>query len=127
MIIANNDLQFIEHSVNEIIEADGIEIKINIYEGSKVLVERINIKGNTITNEAVVRGELLLDEGDPFSSLKLDQSIAKIKARDIFGTVTKTINQGSSNNTKIIDIDVEEPAGEISAGAGVGTVEGLCV
>ncbi len=122
LIIANNDLQFIEHSVNEIIEADGIEIKINIYEGSKVLVERINIKGNTITNEAVVRGELLLDEGDPFSSLKLDQSIAKIKARDIFGTVTKTINQGSSNNTKIIDIDVEEkPTGEISAGAGVGT------
>ena len=122
LLIANNDLQFIEHSVNEIIDPDGIEIKINIYEGSKVLVERINVKGNTITNEAVVRGELLLDEGDPFSSLKLDQSIAKIKARDIFGTVTKTINQGSSNNTKIIDIEVEEkPTGEISAGAGVGT------
>ena len=70
LVIADNDLQFIEHSVNEIIEGDTIEIKINIFEGKKLLVERIDITGNTVTDESVIRAELLLDEGDPFSNLK---------------------------------------------------------
>ena len=49
-IIENNDLQFIEHNVEEIIENDSITIKFNIFQGQRVLVERINILGNTITN-----------------------------------------------------------------------------
>ncbi|MDA7606604.1 outer membrane protein assembly factor BamA [Pelagibacteraceae bacterium] len=121
-LILDNDLQFIEHSVNEIIENDSIEIKINIYEGSKKLVERIIIKGNSVTDESVIRSELLLDEGDPFNSLKLDQSIAKLKSRNIFGEIKKTVTDGSIKGQKIIDIEVEEkPTGEISAGAGIGT------
>ena len=121
-LIAGNDLQFIEHSVNEILEGDTIEIKINIFEGKKQLVERINITGNAVTNETVIRAELLLDEGDPFSDLKLDQSIARLKARNIFGLVKNKVTVGSNKDLKIIEIDVEEkPTGEISAGAGIGT------
>ena len=63
---------------------DNIEVKINIFEGPKKIVERINIQGNTITNENVIRSELKLDEGDPFNKLKLDQSISELKARNIF-------------------------------------------
>jgi len=122
LLIANSDLQFIEHSVNELLEDESIELKINIYEGSKKVVEKITIKGNTITDETVVRSELLLDEGDPFNSLKLEQSIAKIKARGIFGNVTKTVKDGSDKNQKVVEILVEEKAtGEITAGAGIGT------
>ena len=89
-LINFNDLQFIEHSVNEIVSNDGIEVIINIFEGRKNLVERINIYGNSITNEDVIRSELLLDEGDPFNNLKLDQSIAKLRSKDIFATVKKS-------------------------------------
>tara|TARA_X000001036_G_C20690994_1_gene809381 strand:+ start:1742 stop:3970 length:2229 start_codon:yes stop_codon:yes gene_type:complete len=122
MLIEDNDLQFVTHSVNEILSADEIEIVINIKEDKKLLVERINIKGNTVTEENVIRAELLLDEGEPFSNLKLEKSIAEIKARKIFGKVTKEVIPGSSDDLKIIDITVEEaPTGEISAGAGVGT------
>ena len=125
ILIANNDLQFIEHSVNEIIEGDSIEIKINIFEGRKLLVEKINIIGNTVTDESVIRSELLLDEGDPFNKLKLDQSIARLKSRNIFGEVKHKINDGSKKDLKIIEFDVEEkPTGEISAGAGIGTTGG---
>ena len=121
-LIANNDLQFIEHSVNEILEDESIEIKINIFEGNKELVQRIDIVGNTITDEAVIRSELLLDEGDPFNNLKLDQSIAKLKSRNLFGGIKNKIIEGSTKDQKIIEIEVEEkPTGEISAGAGVGT------
>jgi outer membrane protein insertion porin family len=122
LLIASNDLQFIEHSVNEIFEGDNIEIKINVYEGEKLLVEKINISGNNVTDEAVIRSELLLDEGDPFNKLKLDQSVARIKSRNIFAKVEQITTEGSIKNQKIIDIEVEEkPTGEISAGAGVGT------
>jgi len=122
ILIANNDLQFIEHSVNEILEGDSIEIQINIFEGKKILVEKINIGGNTVTDESVLRSELLLDEGDPFNKLKLDQSIARLKARNLFGSVKSRIVDGANKDQKIIEINVEEkPTGEISAGAGIGT------
>ena len=121
-LISENDLQFIEHSVNEIIDNDGIEVKINIFEGTKQLVERVDILGNTITNEDVIRSELLLDEGEPYNILKLKQSINELKARNIFGEVNYKVKDGSSKDLKLVEISVEEkPTGEISAGAGVGT------
>ena len=94
----------------------------NIIEGDKVLVERINILGNNVTNENVIRSELLVDEGDPLTEISLNKSIAKIKSRQIFKSVKSEIKQGSKDNLKIIDIKVEErPTGEVSAGAGFGT------
>ena len=102
-LISSKDIQFVEHSVNEIIEGKNIEVKINIFEGEKQLVEKINIKGNTVTNESVIRAELLLDEGDPFNLLKLKQSMAKLKARKIFSEVTNEVLSGSSKDTKIIN------------------------
>lgn len=121
-LIAQNNLQFIEHEVEENIENNKISLSFNISEGQKVLVERINIKGNSVTNESVIRSELLLDEGDPFTNLKLDKSIAKIKSRNIFSKVESVVTDGSSSDLKIIDVSIEEkPTGEISAGAGIGT------
>ena len=61
-IIANNNLQFVEHNVEENFEGDKINITVNIFE-EKILVERINITGNYVTNENVIRGELIMDEG----------------------------------------------------------------
>ncbi len=121
-IIETNNLQFVEHNVEEVLEDETVIIKFNVFEGKKTLVERINILGNNVTNESVIRAELLLDEGDPFTNLNLDKSIAKIKSRKIFKNVVPNVKSGSEPNLKIIDISVEEqPTGEISAGAGVGT------
>ncbi len=121
-LIEINNLQFVEHSVEEVLGDKTISIKFNITEGERKLVERINILGNNVTNESVIRSELLIDEGDPFTSLALNKSISKIKSRNIFKSVTSEIKDGNNKNLKIIDIIVEEkPTGEISAGAGVGT------
>ncbi len=125
LLIVNNNLQFVEHNVEEIIEGDSINIIFNVYEGKKDIVERINITGNNITNDNVIRGELVLDEGDPFINLNLQKSIAKLKARGVFKDVKYIVKDGSKNNLKVIDIVVEEmPTGEISAGAGIGTSGG---
>ena len=122
ILVEKNNLQFVEHNVEEIIDDESISIKFNIFEGDKILVERINITGNNVTSESVIRGELILDEGDPFTKLNLEKSISEIKSRNLFNEVNYKIVDGSANNLKIINIEVvEKPTGEISAGAGIGT------
>ena len=70
----------------------------------------------------MIRSALIVDEGDPFSTLLVNKSINEIKSRNIFSKVEYEISQGSSEDLKILDISVEEKAtGEIIAGAGVGT------
>ena len=116
------ELQFINHSVLETLDDDGVEVKINIFEGEKVIIERINIVGNTVTNDSVIRSALVVDEGDPFSALLVNKSINEIKARNIFGKVEHEVSTGSSDDLRVLKISVEEKAtGEIMAGAGIGT------
>ena len=116
------ELQFINHRLDETLEVDGVAVIIDIFEGRKFTVERINIKGNNVTNDAVIRSEMLIDEGDPYSALLLNKSINNLKAKGIFGKVEKKILEGSSLDSKILEVKVEEKAtGEIMAGAGVGT------
>ena len=122
-IIDENNFQFVEHNAKKSYE--NLFLQFNIFEGEKILVERINVLGNNVTNEEVIRSELLLDEGDPFTKIKLDKSISNIKSRRIFKSVTPEIKSGSSSDLKTIEIKVEEqPTGEISAGAGIGTEGG---
>ena len=97
-------MQFVEHNVEELIETNNINIIFNLYEGEKILVERINIVGNNITNEDVIRSELILDEGDPFTKLGLDKSIAEIRERNIFKDVVYKVKDGSKKNLKILYI-----------------------
>ena len=116
------ELQFINHNVVETLDGETVEVKINIFEGEKIIIERINIVGNSITNDSVIRSALIVDEGDPFSVLLVNKSINNIKSRNIFGKVEQKTLPGSNPDLKILEISVEEKAtGEIMAGAGVGT------
>ena len=116
------ELQFINHNVLETLDGNTVEVKINIFEGEKVIIERINVVGNSVTNDSVIRSELMVDEGDPFSILLVNKSINEIKARNIFGKVEHKVLSGSSDDLKVLEIRVEEKAtGEILAGAGIGT------
>ena len=116
------ELQFVNHQVLETLEGDGIDVQINIFEGEKFIIERINIVGNNVTNDSVIRGEMLVDEGDPYSALLVNKSINKLKSRNIFGKIKEEVTEGSSPNLKVLNISIEEKAtGEIAAGLGVGT------
>ncbi len=116
------ELQFINHNVLETLEDNGVQVKINIFEGEKFIIERINIVGNAVTNDSVIRSELLVDEGDPYSVLLVNKSINRIKGRGLFGSVIQEVSSGSSSDLKVLNITVEEKAtGEIIAGAGIGT------
>ncbi len=114
---------FIDAKVDEeIIENNKINFTFKVADSTKFYVERINILGNYTTIEEVIRNKLIVDEGDPLNTLLYNKSIDNIKSLNIFGNVTGEIKDGSNENLKIIDINVEEkPTGEISLAAGVGT------
>ena len=113
-------------SINALVDEDIIDNKINlnfiIEEMPKLFVEKINIFGNNITRENVIRNQVLVDEGDPFNILLTKKSINNLRSTNLFKSVNYKVNDGSDNESKIIDITVEEKAtGEITAGAGFGT------
>tara|TARA_B100000886_G_C20418382_1_gene490307 strand:- start:311 stop:2560 length:2250 start_codon:yes stop_codon:yes gene_type:complete len=117
-----NNFSFINANFQEIIKDDNkIKIVVNFDEIEKQYVERINILGNYITDEKVIRNSLIVDEGDAFNETLFQKSISEIKARNIFKSVDYNIINKETLN-KVIDIEVEEKAtGEIFAGAGTGT------
>ena len=118
--------EFIDAEINEtIINENNLDITISFSESEKFYVERVNILGNSITLEEVIRNNLIVDEGDPFNEILFNKSINNLKAKGIFKSVKYTMSEGSSSNLKNIDLKVEEkPTGEISLGAGVGTSGG---
>ena len=108
--------------IEEKISANKIDITFKVSETEKLYVEEINILGNSITEEGVIRKNLEVDEGDPFNELLQAKSLNNIRALNIFKSVKEEVIEGSTPTTKIININVEEkPTGEISLGAGVGS------
>ena len=114
-------------SINAVVEENivgknKLDFIVSISEMRKLFVERINVLGNNITREDVIRNNLILDEGDTFNKILHRKSINNLKALNFFKNVQSEVTEGSSEENKIINIEVEEkPTGEISAGAGVGT------
>ena len=124
-ITLNNQYEFLTSDVNEEISDNLINLIFNIYESDKFYVEKINILGNFVTLEDVIRNNLEVDEGDPFNNLLHTKSINNLKSLNFFSSVNSEILEGSLANQKIINLRVEEkPTGEITAGAGVGTAGG---
>ena len=88
----------------------------------KFYIERINIYGNYITEEKVIRNSLIIDEGDALNKILLNKSINEVKSKNIFKSVRSKTLDGTKEKMKLVEIEVEEkPTGEIFAGAGTGT------
>jgi outer membrane protein insertion porin family len=121
-ITALEQYKFIKANVLEAVDKDTIDLEFNVEEGEKFYVNRINIFGNTVTAENVIRNQLMLDEGDPFSEILVTKSINNLKSLNFFKQVDSKTLINDDTKTKSIDIFVEEkPTGEIYAQAGVGT------
>ena len=111
--------------VREELVGDKLNIDFIIEESTKFYVEKVNIFGNNITQENVIRNQLELDEGDPFSEILTKKTENNIKSLNFFKSVKTKIAEGKDVNSKIINFEIEEkPTGEVMAGAGGGTEGG---
>ena len=122
-IALSKQYEFISADVEEIIvDNDKLNFNIFLKETEKFYVGRINIFGNTITREDVIRNQFYVDEGDAFNEILHAKTINKLKSKGIFKTVESEVVDSTTDDKKILNITVEEkPTGELSAGAGVGT------
>ena len=122
IITINEQYESIKANVNENIVSNKININFKIEETEKFFIERINIFGNNVTMESVIRNQIEIDEGDPFNQILYSKSLNNIKALNFFENVNGEVLDGNEFNSKIININVEEKAtGEIFAGVGTGT------
>ncbi len=106
-----------------IVNENKINIEFIFEDLEKFYVDRINIIGNFITEEKVIRNALIVDEGDAYNKILFEKSINNIKSKNIFKSVKSIVKKSESDSQKKeIEIIVEEqPTGEIFAGAGTGT------
>ena len=106
--------------INEIDDSK-LSLSFSVLESEKFFVNKINIFGNNVTEEKVIRNQLEVDEGDPFNKLLNAKSINNLKALRLFKSVKSEIVSKDNSQQKDINITVEEqPTGEILATAGVG-------
>ena len=121
-ITINEQYESIDAKIDEEVILDKINITFNIEEAPKSYISKINILGNNVTDETVIRNQVVIDEGDPFNQILYTKSLNNIRSLNFFRTVKGEILEENQNNTKSINIIIEEkPTGEIFAGAGTGT------
>ena len=108
-----------------------VNITFDITEGPEVFVDRINITGNTRSQEKILRREVPMAEGDLFTSQKLARARQRLVNLNYFETVNATTAPGATKDRIIVNIDVvEKPTGLFSIGGGyssqdsfIGTVD----
>jgi outer membrane protein insertion porin family len=105
-----------------------IAITLNVVEGPRVYIQRIDISGNTRTEDKVIRRELTVAEGDGYNQSKIDQSTTNIKNLGYFKDEKLTTSPGSTPQQVILDTKVTEQAtGQFSLGGGYSSDLGALV
>ena len=121
-ITLNEEYRSISVSIDKEILEDKININFNIEKSIDSYVEKINIFGNFVTRENVIRNRFFIDEGDPYNEILKNKTLNEIKSLNFFRNVEIDVNDGKDTGSKILNITVEEkPTGEVGALAGVGT------
>ncbi len=99
-----------------------IDIVLNVVNGPRVYIQRIDITGNTRTEDKVIRRELTVAEGDAYNQSKIDASTAKVKDLGYFKDEKITSSPGSSPQQVVLKTAVTEQAtGQFSLGGGYST------
>ena len=100
---------------------------IEVGEAQRTYVERIDIQGNTVTRDKVLRREFRVNEGDAFNTIKVKRSQDRIQSLGFFQEKLE-IKQapGSTPDQVVLSVDVEEKAtGELQLSAGYSSLERL--
>ncbi|MEM9971385.1 MAG: outer membrane protein assembly factor BamA, partial [Pseudomonadota bacterium] len=103
-----------------------LDVEFEITRGPPVFVERIDIEGNTLTLDRVVRRQFRVVEGDPFNPREIRAAAERIRALGFFGQTDVNAREGSTPGQVVIDVDVtEQPTGSLSFGGNFSSENGL--
>ena len=110
-------------TVNPDVETDPasktLTITLNVVNGPRVWIQRIDITGNTRTEDKVIRRELTVAEGDAYNQSKIDDSTKNLKDLGFFKDENLTTSPGTTPNQVVLNTKVTEQAtGQFSLGGG---------
>jgi outer membrane protein insertion porin family len=106
-------------------ETRTMSINFNVAESPRTYVERIDVNGNTLTHDKVVRREFRLNEGDAFNSFGVKRTENRINSLGFFQeNLEIERKEGSAPDRIVLETNVEEkPTGELSLSAGFSSIE----
>ncbi len=115
----------INPAFNRNAEAHTMDVTFRIGETPRVYVERINITGNTMTHDKVIRREFRINEGDAFNSIKIKRSQDRIQSLGYFQDQAELKQtEGSTPDRIVLGVDLQEkPTGQLSFSAGYSSLE----
>ncbi|GGC52204.1 outer membrane protein assembly factor BamA [Siccirubricoccus deserti] len=103
-----------------------VDLTFEINEAPRVFVERIEINGNTRTQDRVIRREFRLAEGDAFNAAQIRRSRQRLRDIGYFSDVQIASAPGSAPDRAVLNTQVVERAtGEVSLGGGYSTDAGM--
>jgi outer membrane protein insertion porin family len=101
-----------------------VDVTIEVVEGPEVYVERINITGNTRSEDRILRREIPFVEGDLFTLQQLRRARQRLINLGYFDTVNVTTQPGTDKTRIIVNVEVtERPTGIFSIGGGFSSVD----
>ncbi len=101
-----------------------VDVDLVIQRGPLVRIERINIAGNSVTRDSVIRREIAIDEGDWYNQTLLERSKYRVNALGFFERVDVSETEGSKPNTLVLNFEVaERSTGQFQLGAGFSSFE----
>ena len=104
-----------------------MNIVVEVGESQRAYVERIDIQGNTVTRDKVLRREFRVNEGDAFNTNMVKRSQDRIQSLGFFQDKLEVKQSpGSTPDQVVLSVDVEEKAtGELQLSAGYSSLESL--
>ena len=102
-----------------------MNIRFVVSDTPRVYVERIDINGNTVTRDKVIRREFRINEGDAFNAMRIKRSQDRLQSLGFFQEELEIKQtQGSAPDRVVLAVDVEEKStGEIQLSAGYSSLE----
>lgn len=106
--------------------AGQVALRYRVDEGGISQVERVNIEGNTITKDKVIRRELAVAPGDTFNTVLVESSKKRLENLGYFQKVDTNATDTLVAGRKDLDVLVEEKkTGSLSFGAGFSSIDSL--
>ena len=101
-----------------------VDVTYQIKKGNTVYFNRISLSGNTKTRDKIIRRNILITEGDLYSSTNLKDSYKNLMRMRYFEEVDFQSEKGSDDTLADVNIRVKEkPTGMVSMGAGYSALD----
>ncbi|MBX9858148.1 MAG: outer membrane protein assembly factor BamA [Sphingomonas sp.] len=106
-----------------------LSINFHIAQAQRTYVERIDINGNTLTKDKVIRREIRVSEGDAFNTFLVKRSQDRINSLGFFQEKLEVQQKpGSAPDRVVLETNVEEKAtGELNLSIGYSSLEQFIV